>query len=101
MDSLDWKGLSASDIVKRVVPKVKPGSIVLFHNAADHTPEALPTVIEELKAEGYSFVTVSQLVLTKDYHIEHDGTQVKNAPAASGMASKLSSLTSMVSKASK
>ena len=30
IDSLDWKDLSADEIYKRVVPKVKPGAIVLF-----------------------------------------------------------------------
>ena len=46
VDSLDWKDLSASDITQRVLKRVQPGSIVLFHNAAKHTPEALPAIIE-------------------------------------------------------
>ncbi|MDR0819274.1 MAG: polysaccharide deacetylase, partial [Oscillospiraceae bacterium] len=44
VDSLDWKELSAPDITKRVLGKVQSGSIVLFHNAAKHTPEALPGI---------------------------------------------------------
>ena len=40
VDSLDWKGLDAAEITRRVVGGVEPGSIVLFHNAAEHTPEA-------------------------------------------------------------
>ena len=47
-DSLDWKDLSAGEITQRVTSKVQPGSIVLFHNAALHTPEALPAIIEAL-----------------------------------------------------
>ena len=39
VDSLDWKNLTADEICKRVTEKVKPGSIVLFHNAALHFPE--------------------------------------------------------------
>ena len=46
VDSLDWKDLSAAEITKRVTTKVQSGSIVLFHNAAKHTPEALPTILE-------------------------------------------------------
>ena len=38
VDSLDWKDLSPAQIRERVVPKVKPGSIVLFHNGGKHTP---------------------------------------------------------------
>ena len=42
VDSLDWKDLSAGEITERVTGKMQSGSIVLFHNAAIHTPEALP-----------------------------------------------------------
>ncbi len=38
VDSLDWKDLSAAEITERVTGKVQSGSIVLFHNAAKHTP---------------------------------------------------------------
>ena len=46
-----------------MVSRVQPGSIVLFHNAALHTPEALPTILETLLQEGYTFVPISQLLL--------------------------------------
>jgi len=75
VDSLDWKDLSAADITKRVTSKVCPGSIVLFHNAAKHTPEALPGIIECLLQEGYTFVPISQIILTGDYTIDHTGRQ--------------------------
>lgn len=74
-DSLDWKDLSAAEITARVTGKVQPGSIVLFHNAALHTPEALPTILEELLREGYTFVPISQLLLTGEYTIDHTGRQ--------------------------
>ena len=64
VDSLDWKGISASEITKRVTGKVTNGSIVLFHNAALHTPEALPGILEYVLGQGYSIVPVSQLVLS-------------------------------------
>lgn len=72
-DSLDWKGISAEEICKRVTGSVVPGSIVLFHNAAEHTPEALADIIEYLLAEGYEIVPVSELLLTGDYSIDHTG----------------------------
>lgn len=74
-DSLDWKDLSAGEIENRVLPKVGKGSIVLFHNAAKHTPEALPGIIEGLIAEGYSIVPVSELLLTGECTINHEGRQ--------------------------
>ena len=79
VDSLDWKDPSAADITQRVTSKVQAGSIVLFHNAAKHTPEALPTILETLLQEGYTFVPISQLILpgecNTDYTIDHTGRQ--------------------------
>ena len=75
VDSLDWKDLSAVEITRRVTSKVCPGSIVLFHNAAKHTPEALPGIIEDLLGEGYTFVPISQIILTGNYTIDHTGRQ--------------------------
>ena len=80
VDSLDWKEIPASEICQRVVSRVGPGSIVLFHNAAIHTPEALPGIIETLLQEGYTFVPISQLILpgtyNTDYTIDHTGRQL-------------------------
>lgn len=74
-DSLDWKDLSAEEITKRVTSRVGPGSIVLFHNAAKHTPEALPGIIEYLLGEGYTFVPISQIIMKGEYTIDHTGRQ--------------------------
>ena len=76
VDSLDWKDLSASQITDRVLGKVAPGSIILFHNAAKHTPEALPGIIEKLLADGYRIVPVSEILLKGDYAINHEGRMV-------------------------
>lgn len=51
---------------------------MLFHNAAENTPEALPIIIETLKEQGYSFKKVSELIYTEDYTIDYKGTQIKN-----------------------
>ena len=83
VDSLDWKELPAGEITQRVTSKVQPGSIILFHNAALHTPEALPGIIEALLKDGYDLVPVSELLLpgtyNTDYTIDHTGRQM---PAA-------------------
>ena len=76
VDSLDWKGISAEEISSRVLSKVQPGSIVLFHNAAEHTPEALPGIIESLQADGYTIVPISELLLPGDCTIDSTGCQV-------------------------
>ena len=75
VDSLDWKGLSAQEIEKRVLERVQPGSIVLFHNAAENTPQALPGIIESLLADGYSIVPVSEILLEGDFFVDNTGRQ--------------------------
>ena len=78
VDSLDWKELSANDIYNRVVSKVKNGSIILFHNAAKNTPEALPKILERLKNDGYSFEKISNMIYKDDYYIDNTGMQISN-----------------------
>ena len=75
VDSLDWKGISADEIKSRVLKNISPGSIVLFHNAAENTPQALPGIIESLIADGYRIVPISQMLLSGDYTIDHTGRQ--------------------------
>lgn len=86
VDSLDWKELSADEITNRVLKNVKAGSIVLFHNAAKHTPEALPGIIESLIADGYTIVPVSKILLTGDYTIDNTGRQCAAQKTAADMS---------------
>ena len=37
--------------------------------------EALPSILEQLTQEGYTFVPISQLILTDNYSIDHTGRQ--------------------------
>lgn len=76
IDSLDWKDLEAPAITERVLKRLEPGSIILFHNAAKNTPAALPSVIEGLIQQGYTMVPVSQLILRDNYTMDHTGRQV-------------------------
>jgi len=72
VDTLGWEGtaghITASVVVARVLSALRPGEIVLMHvgsNPDDHTTldaDALPRIISELTARGYSFVTLDALV---------------------------------------
>lgn len=75
VDSLDWKGISADEIARRVTSKVQCGSIILFHNAGEHTPEALPTILDYLIGEGYTIVPISEILLTGETYLDHTGKQ--------------------------
>ncbi|HQD39340.1 MAG TPA: polysaccharide deacetylase family sporulation protein PdaB [Bacillota bacterium] len=86
VDSLDWKNLSAAQMQKRILERVRPGSIVLMHNAGLHTPEALPGLIKELKKRGYKFTTTSELLIKGPYYIQHDGEQKPKEGTEGGRA---------------
>jgi len=64
IDSLDWKNPGRDVIVERVMKRLKPGGIILMH-ASDtpvQTAEALPILLEKVKAQGYEIVPVGQLL---------------------------------------
>lgn len=77
IDSLDWKGLTAEQMQSRIFPKVENGSILLFHNGTEQTADALPSILERLAADGYTFVTVGDLIYQEGYWIDHTGKQIK------------------------
>lgn len=76
VDSLDWKDVDAAFIERRILDNVGPGDIVLFHNNAEATPQALPRILAELQADGYEIVPISQLIYWDNYRINHEGRQV-------------------------
>ena len=50
------------ELIRYVIPRVKQGSILLLHNAPENTIIALPEIVRALRAQGYTFVTMSELV---------------------------------------
>lgn len=71
VDTLDWKGVSSEQIIETVHKEIWPGGIILQHNAGgkDHranTIEALDTIITDLQEQGYTFVTVPELLHLPD-----------------------------------
>lgn len=79
VDSLDWKDYGADSIVKKCTEhkNLGKGSIILLHNGAKYTPEALERVILGLKEKGYELVPISQLIHRGEYTIDHTGRQHK------------------------
>lgn len=76
-DSRDWQKREASDMVQTILKKVRPGSILLFHNDTQNTPAALRQLLPELKGQGYEFVLVRELIYQDGYMLDHEGRQVK------------------------
>ncbi len=77
VDSLDWKDYGVDAIVSKVLehPHLGNGSIILMHNGAKYTKDALEQVITGLQAKGFEIVPVSQLIYTENYEMDHEGRQ--------------------------
>ncbi len=83
IDSLDWKGLTATEMETRIMPRIRNGSIILFHAGTEQTADALPTILEKIRAEGYAFSTVGDLIYKENYTVNHEGRQVQTNREAS------------------
>ncbi len=78
LSSKDWAFFDSESIVRRILQNIRPGSILLFHDGGgvfaqeggnrSATVKAIPLLAENLKADGYRFVTLHELI---NLH-EHD-----------------------------
>ena len=63
VDPLDWCSDNVSGIVQKVISKVKENAIILMHDEYKSTVTAALQIIDELREQGYEFVTVDELLL--------------------------------------
>ncbi len=79
-DSLDWQDHSADVIIKNVCENknLGPGAIILCHNGAKHTAEALDEMLTNLESQGYEIVPISELIMRENYHMDVTGRQIAN-----------------------
>lgn len=62
VDPLDWCSTNVSCITDKVVSKVEENDIILMHDYYESTVTAALKVVDELMAEGYTFVTVEEIL---------------------------------------
>lgn len=62
IDTRDWAGPSAEEIRQHVVKNIHPGAIVLQHGSARNTVEGTRRYVGDLRARGYQFVTLTELL---------------------------------------
>lgn len=79
-DSIDWRNEPIEVLTNRFMNSefATPGCIVLMHNGADHTAEALPTIIEYIESQNLKCVRVSDLIYKHDFTLTKNGMQVSN-----------------------
>lgn len=60
-DTADWTDPGVGTVIERAVAGARPGGIILMHDIHRGTAQAAGTIVDRLAAQGYTFVTVSQL----------------------------------------
>lgn len=78
VDSLDWKDYGVDNIIKTVTQHkdLGNGAIILMHNGAKFTAQALDQVITTLTNQGYQFIPLSQLIIRENFHMDGTGKQI-------------------------
>ncbi|HEL0558107.1 polysaccharide deacetylase [Streptococcus equi subsp. zooepidemicus Sz105] len=61
VDTRDWENRNTAAIMANVKQQLQPGGVVLMHDIHQTSVDALPSIMEYLKAEGYKCVTLSEL----------------------------------------
>ena len=84
IDSLDWKNYGVEDIINRVCnsDKLQGGAIILCHNGAKYTAEALDQLLTGLEEKGFQLVPISELIIREDYHVDVNGMQIPDGNAS-------------------
>ncbi len=62
VDPLDWKYRNAARVQREIVNGATPGGIILVHDIHSSSVAAMPGTLDALKAKGYEFATVSELL---------------------------------------
>ncbi len=52
------------------------GAIILCHNGAKYTADALDAMLTNLEEQGYKIVPISKLIMKKNYHMDATGKQI-------------------------
>lgn len=61
LDPKDWASDDANAITADVVRRVRDGDVILLHDMSDSSVDAALAIVDQLQAQGYRFVTASEL----------------------------------------
>lgn len=83
VDSLDWKDYGVQSILDTVCnhKALGPGAIILCHNGAKYTADALDTMLTNLEEQGYQIGPISELIIRDNYHMDVTGKQISDSPS--------------------
>lgn len=69
VDPKDWATQDAALVYRRILDQAQDGDIILLHDMTDSTVQAALNAVDTLQAQGYHFLTVSQLSMLRLKHL--------------------------------
>ena len=63
VDPVDWKVKNTDTVVKRILKNARDGDIILLHDVYGTSVDAALEIVDQMRAEGYEFVTVDEIIL--------------------------------------
>ena len=73
VDTRDWESSNAQSVISNAEEYAEDGTIVLMHDIYSSTEQAIETIVPDLAAKGYQFVTVSELAYMKGVKLKSGG----------------------------
>ena len=83
VDTLDWKHHSPAKTESITMSETKKGSIILCHDIHKTTVDAMPATLDALRAKGFKFVTVTELI-----QMHHEPVVQKKGPVTKTATAK-------------
>ncbi|NUR91924.1 MAG: polysaccharide deacetylase family protein [Nonomuraea sp.] len=80
VDTLDWRYRNSARVTRVSLKRVRPGSVILFHDIHPTTVKALPKVLKGLTARGYHFVTVGELFGGRPPKVVYEARRLSGGP---------------------
>ena len=78
VDTEDWMGKSAEEMIRETAENVRDGDIILMHDISDDGLAGAAGIIDELRRMGYTFLTVDELFACRNIELE-DGITYRRA----------------------
>ncbi len=87
MDTYDWKSLNADSVYREFIKQARDGSIALLHDTHATSVTAALRAIDTLQAQGYKFVTLSEMFMRRGISLENGKIYFDAYPGKNGTAS--------------
>ena len=86
MDTYDWKSLNADSVYREFIKQARDGSIALLHDTHATSVTAALRAIDTLQAQGYKFVTLSEMFMRRGISLENGKIYFNAFPGKNGTA---------------